>query len=268
VNEDSGFFVACGHRLEYHWVAARRPGLPVLVLLHQGLGSAAMWRDFPVRLTERTGCGALAFSRYGYGASDVAHGARSPDFLVAEGAEALPEVLAQRGLDDVILIGHSDGGTAALCYAAYVGRLRAAIVVAPHVRDEEITWRAIEQQRAQWAEGSLRGRLARYHRDPDAMFYSWADTWLSPQARGWSIEPLLPRIRVPLLAIQGDRDSHGSMLQIDNIACLSGGPVRLEKLVDCGHDAFRDQPEKMLALCSDFIAEYGAPVPLLRQHPA
>ncbi len=232
-----------------------------MVLLHQGLGSATMWRDFPARLAERTGCGMLAYSRYGYGESDRADEPRSPDFMAEEGAEVLPQVLAQRELDDVILIGHSDGGTVALTYAAHGHRLRAAIVVAPHVRDEEITWQAISEQRAQWAISPLRARLARYHRDPDAMFYSWADIWLSPELRGWSIEPLLTRIRVPVLAIQGDQDSHGSMLQIDNIARFSGGPVRLEKLDECGHDPFRDHPERMLALCADFIAEHGAPVP-------
>lgn len=228
------------------------------MLLHQGLGSATMWRDFPARLAERTGCGVLVYSRYGYGKSDVAGGPRPPDFMVVEGAQVLPEVLAQRALDEVILVGHSDGGTAALVYAAHGHPLRAAIVVAPHVRDEEITWRAIAEQRAQWPQSDLRARLARYHRDPDAMFYSWADVWLSPQVRGWSIEPLLPRIRVPLLAIQGERDSHGTMLQIDNIARLTGGPVRLEKLADCGHDPFRDQPERTLELCAAFVSEHGA----------
>lgn len=215
-----------------------------------------MWREFPARLAERTGCGVLTYSRYGYGESDVITGPRPPEFMVVEGAEVLPQVLAQRGLEDVVLIGHSDGGTVALVYAAHGHPLRAAIVVAPHVRDEEITWRAIGQQRAEWAGSRLRERLARYHRDPDATFYSWADVWLSPQLRGWSIEPLLPRIRVPLLAVQGDRDRHGTMLQIDNIARLASGPVRLEKLADCGHDPFREHPERTLALCAGFIAEH------------
>ncbi len=220
-----------------------------------------MWRDFPARLAEHTGCGVLTYSRRGYGQSDPAGAPRLPDFLVVEGAEVLPQVLAQRGLDDVILIGHSDGGTAALAYAAHGHRLRAAIVVAPHVRDEEISWRAIGRQRAEWAGSALRQRLARHHRDADATFYSWAEIWLSPQVRGWSIEALLPQIRVPVLAIQGWQDSHGSMIQIDNIACYSGAPVRLEKLDDCGHDPFREHPQRMLGLCANFIAEHGRPLP-------
>lgn len=231
-------------------------------MLHQGLGCAQMWREFPARLAERTGCGVLTYSRYGHGQSDVVKEPRPRDFMIVEGAEVLPQVLAERRLQEVVLIGHSDGGTAALVYAASGQPLRGAIVVAPHVRDEDITRRAIEKQRADWPGSRLRTRLARYHRDADAMFHSWADAWLSPAMRGWSIEPLLGRIRAPLLAIQGDRDSHGTMLQIENIARFSGGPVRLEKLADCGHDPFRDQPERMLALCAGFLAEHAAPVRL------
>jgi pimeloyl-ACP methyl ester carboxylesterase len=230
------------------------PGAPTLVFLHEGLGSLSMWRDFPARLSQRTGCGTLVYSRLGHGGSDPETLPRPADFLLTHGREVLPSLLAELGVSDVVLVGHSDGGTIALTYLAAGHPARGAIVAAPHVLDEPVTWRAIAEQRTRWGDGKLRVRLARHHRDPAATFEGWTGQWLAPEFRNWSILPLLPAIRVPLLAVQGVDDSYGSMRQIDEIANHAGGPVELQKLADCGHDPFRDAPNRMLDLCAGFVS--------------
>jgi pimeloyl-ACP methyl ester carboxylesterase len=252
-------FVALDHRrFEYVLTPAPR-GAPTLVFLHEGLGSVSMWRDSPYRLAARTGCGALVYSRLGHGSSDPEPGPRAADFLLAHGRETLPALLARLALDDVVLVGNSDGGTIALACLAAGHAARGAIVVAPHVFDEEATWRTIERQRADWPDGRLRARLARHHRDAAAAFEGWAGHWLSPAFRGWSIVPLLSAIRVPLLAVQGEDDRYGTMRQIDEIARCAAGPVELAKLESCGHDPFRDAPERVLELCASFIAALAQP---------
>ena len=153
-----------------------------------------------------------------------------------------------------MLIGHSDGGTIALCHLAAGFRARGAIVVAPHIFDEDVTWRAIEAQAAAWDDGALRQRLARHHLDPDATFAAWSGHWLDPKFRGWTIVPQLRTIAGHILAVQGADDIYGTMRQIDEIAAHAAGPVELAKLPGCGHDPFRDGPDEMLALCADYIA--------------
>lgn len=253
--EEAGFLEAGGHRLEYRWIEPRAAGLPALVWLHQGLGSVEMWRDFPARVAARTGCGTLLYSRHGHGRSDRLQGPRPSDFMEVEGAVVLPEVLRARRLVDVILVGHSDGGTAALVYAAQALPLRSLVVVAPHVRVEELTLGAIRGQLESWPGSVMRERLGRYHDDADGMFNGWAEVWLRLAQAGWSIEPLLPKITCQVLAIQGEDDTHGTMMQIDRIAALARGSVRLEKWPQCGHDPFREQPERMLDTLAAFVTE-------------
>ncbi|MFM9886694.1 MAG: alpha/beta fold hydrolase [Burkholderiales bacterium] len=250
------FLHAGGHRLEYQLLPPSRAGLPTLVFLHQGLGCLALWRDFPSQLADRTGCQTLVYSRYGYGGSETIREPRGIDFLVQEGDIVLTEMLQTLGIDDVILIGHSDGGTAALAFAGKGHRARAVVVVAPHVRDERITRDAISRHRDAWPTSVMRERMIRHHLDADSMFNSWVDVWQSDRNVGWSIEPLLPNITCPLLAIQGLDDDHGTMMQIDRINALANGPVMLEKWQGCGHDPFRDQPERMLATLATFIAQH------------
>ena len=252
-------FIAVDGRHYDHFLGPAPAGAPVLVFLHQGLGSISMWRDFPARLAARAGCGMLVYSRLGHGNSDPEPGPRPIDFLVTHGRDTLPALLARLGLDDVVLVGQSDGGTIALTYLAAGHPARGAIVVAPHVLDEPATWRAIAEQRASWGDGKLRLRLARHHRDPAAAFEGWTGHWLAPAFRNWSIVPLLAAVRAPLLAVQGEDDSYGTMRQIDEIARHAAGPVELARLADCGHDPFRDAPVRMEALCAAFCAGLAEP---------
>ena len=238
--------------LEVQWVGSADPGLPVVVFLHEGLGSVAMWKDFPQRLCDAVAARGLVFSRPGYGGSTPRpHGERwSPDFMQRQANELLPALLAALGIDTARrppwLFGHSDGGSIALIHAAsFPGRLAGAIVLAPHLFVEELSVTSIRAAREAYRDGGLRERLARYHADVDSAFYGWNDIWLDPAFRDWNIEALLPAIRCPLLAIQGRDDEYGTLAQIDGIAAALPGTRRLV-LDACGHSPQRDQPQAVI----------------------
>jgi pimeloyl-ACP methyl ester carboxylesterase len=242
--------------LETAWVGSADPRAPVIVFLHEGLGSLAMWKDFPARLCEASALRGLVYSRAGYGASTP----RAPDerwqpqFMHHEAREVLPGLLDAVGVEaPCFLFGHSDGGSIALIYAAsFPQRVAAAIVLAPHIIVEEYGLRSIRNAREAYLSGDLKPRLARYHADVDSAFWGWNDIWLDPRFEQWSIESLLPVIRCPVLAIQGRNDEYGTMAQIEGIAAAVPD-ARVLKLDQCGHSPHRDQPEKVIAATLEFI---------------
>lgn len=253
------FVTVQGHRIEYRLIEGALPRLPVLVFLHEGLGSLSMWRDFPERVVGATGCSALVYSRYGYGKSDPLTESRSVRFMHDEALKALPELLDRLEIQRPILFGHSDGGSIALIHAGGSGRpVSGVIVMAPHVMVEDISIASIQLAKKTYETTDLGARLARYHDDVDSAFWGWNDVWLHPEFRGWNIEEYLPSIRVPILAIQGRDDEYGTMEQIDRIA--RGAPdVDLVKLEDCRHSPHRDQPEEVIAAVSRFIRRICEP---------
>ena len=242
--------------IEHVWLNDAATQSPVLVFLHEGLGSVAMWRDFPARLCAAIGCRGLVYSRPGYGRSTPKPpGERwQPDYLAIQAVELLPAFLDAVGLDAgqrrLYLFGHSDGGTIALIHAAQVGAALAGIVVmAPHIKVEPISIAGIEQACAAYDSGDLRTRLARFHDDVDSAFRGWSEAWLDPRFRTWSIEADLPAIRCPVLAIQGEQDEYGTMAQIDGIAARVSTCTRV-KLAGCGHQPHREQPQAVIdAVC-------------------
>lgn len=242
------FIQAGGHSLEYETI----PGDPVIVFLHEGLGSVAMWKDFPRRLAERTRCGALIYSRYGYGKSDPLTAPFGPYFMHREALEVLPDLLAQLNIERPILFGHSDGGSIALIYAG-THAARGVIVLAPHVFIEDAATTAIEQARRNYDEGNLRPRLARYHNHPDSTFRGWSEIWLRPNFRNWNIEEFLPSIQCPVLAIQGFDDEYGTMEHLNRIE-IQVPRVELLRLPNCRHSAHFDQPERVIDASSRFIS--------------
>ena len=249
------FLTAAAHRIEYELIHPHHPG-PCLVFLHEGLGSVAMWRDFPVRLCAATGCRGLVYSRWGYGKSDPLDGPRAVDFMHDEARRALPDLLDQLGIDNPVLFGHSDGASIALLHAGLTSRPVAGLVVlAPHVMVEDISVRSIAAAKAAYATTDLRTRLARYHDDVDSAFRGWNDVWLLPAFRDWNIEDCLPGIRVPVLAIQGVDDEYGTLEQIRRIARGAvNAEVELLELADCRHSPHRDQPEAVIAAVQRFAA--------------
>jgi pimeloyl-ACP methyl ester carboxylesterase len=254
----------CGHRLriEYQWFGQFRPGAPTIVFLHEGLGSISMWRDFPARLCEQTGCAGLAYSRPGYGQSSPhpQEGVWGVDFLHKEALEVLPAFLQSVGVDatrdPLLLFGHSDGGSMALIFAAHFsGLLRAAIVLAPHIFVEQIALGSIAKAADDFQCGALRARLARHHANPDRMFRSWSQAWLDPALRAWSIKEELAGIRCALLAIQGLDDEYGTLEQVRRIACKVPG-TRVLELAGCSHSPHRDQPALVLEASLSFVRKH------------
>jgi pimeloyl-ACP methyl ester carboxylesterase len=228
---------------------------PMLVLLHEGLGSVAVWGGFPARLVEATGWGVLAYSRPGYGRSDLCPLPRPLDFMEREATEILPQVLDAAGFRRGILLGHSDGATIAALHAGTVEdfRVRGLVLLAPHFFVEEITLRAIRALRDGWEDGEVRRALGRLHPDPDATFRGWSDAWLDPGFRDWDVTDALDYIRVPVLGIQGEDDEYGTPAQL---AILDAVPAPVERhlLPGCRHDPHSDRPDETLRLIADFLA--------------
>lgn len=245
-------------------IPASVPSKPPLVLLHEGLGCIAFWRKWPQALAQATGSRVIAWSRAGYGASDPYPDARTARYLHEEGEAALPAVLKALSIEKPVLIGHSDGGSIALVFAgAYPDALRGAVVMAPHHCVEDITLSGLKQARALWETSDWADKLARYHLRPQAVWHDWNDTWLRPDFASWSIGEYLPRVRVPILAIQGYDDEFATMHQIDEIAARAPArdQVQLLKLERCGHSPHRDQEEAVQRAILSFLArlEGGQP---------
>ena len=228
---------------------------PTLVLLHEGLGSAGLWRDFPDRLAQATGWGTFAFSRQGYGASGPCALPRPLDYMEREATRALPLVLDAIGLRRGVLLGHSDGASIAALHAGTVPdhRVRGLVLLAPHVFVEAVSLRSIAAAREAYDRGELRARLARHHADPDAAFRGWCDAWLDPGFRAWDIRAALDYIRVPVLAIQGAEDEYGTPAQLAALAAVPA-PVEAHLLPGCRHAPHLDRPDETIALVADFIA--------------
>jgi pimeloyl-ACP methyl ester carboxylesterase len=249
------FLTAGGHRLEYERIDGRS-GAPTLILLHEGLGSIALWRDFPAKLAQATDCPAVVYSRYGYGRSDALTGPHHVDYMHREALDVLPELRDQLGLNDAILVGHSDGASIALIHAGS-GRwpVRAVVLEAPHVFVEDVSIASITAARIAYETTDLRQRLARYHADVDSAFRGWNDIWLDPNFRTWTIEDALPGVRCPVLAIQGADDEYGTLAQLDAIERGIAGPFERLVLPQCKHSPHRDQEDAVLAAMAAFVAQ-------------
>lgn len=242
-------------RLELHWVGNADSSYPTVVFLHEGLGSVALWKDFPDRFCRANGLRGLVFSRYGYGHS-TARPLDQPltgDFMHYEATEVLPALFAQLGIHRPWLFGHSDGASIALLHAARHGTgLSGIVVAAPHVMVEEIGLAAIGQAREAYLNGSFRTRLAQYHADVDSAFWGWNDIWLDPAFRDWNIEAELARISCPVLAIQGEDDEYGTLEQVYGIA-RKAPQTEVLVLPQCGHSPHRDQPAALSREAGRFI---------------
>jgi pimeloyl-ACP methyl ester carboxylesterase len=230
---------------------ARRP----LVLLHEGLGSVRLWRDFPERLGAATGRRVIAYSRFGHGRSDPPRAPRTLAFFHEEALDVLPALLAALDIEAPILVGHSDGGSIALIDAG-AHEVSGLVLIAPHVVVEDITVDAIRKTRDEFENGELRARMARHHADPDAAFHGWCDVWLDPAFRDWSIENEAARVTAPTLLIQGADDPYGTLDQLDRIEARVQGPVE-RLIVTGGHSPHLEQPDQV----AQAIAEFVAPLP-------
>ena len=216
-----------GRPIEYRMIPGDALGAPTLVFLHEGLGSVALWRDFPDKVAARLGARALVYSRFGYGQSDGLPAKREPSFMHEEALEFLPELLDQLGIERPLLIGHSDGASIALIYAGMTKRaVHGIVAMAPHAFVEPVCVESIARIRATYLASDLKGRLAKYHARVDDAFLGWADAWLDPRFLAWSIEDVIPGIDRPMLLIQGLDDEYGTLAQLDRIEASRARPSR------------------------------------------
>jgi pimeloyl-ACP methyl ester carboxylesterase len=257
----SGTIVVDGARLEVRVLGLERADRPTLVLLHEGLGSVSLWRDFPERLAAEARLGAVVYSRAGYGRSDAVSLPRPLDYMQREGTTTLPRLVDALGLRRVVLFGHSDGASIALAYAATAhGRAHAEglVLEAPHVVCEDVSVASIERAREAYLKGDLRARLARHHGDNvDCAFWGWNGAWLDPGFRAFDLRGDLGGIEAPILAIQGSADEYGTLGQLDAIE--AGVRGRFERMVieGAGHSPHRDRPEAVIERCVRFFAGLG-----------
>lgn len=250
----NGFINVNGHLIDYIQYYSKNENAPTIVFLHEGLGCIALWKDFPERVAQATGCRVVVYSRYGYGESSELNESFKTDYMHREALESLPEFLRQLNIVNPVLFGHSDGGSIALIHAgAAKWPVKALVLEAPHCFVEDLSIAGIEAAKLTYLTTDLPKRLGRYHADPDKTFWGWNDIWLHPDFRAWNIENSLPHITCPILAIQGVDDEYGTLAQIDTILKHAAGPVELLKLENCAHSPHRDQADRVLVATERFI---------------
>lgn len=248
--------VVDGATLEYACYGPEPDAAPTIVMLHEGLGCVALWRDVPAKVAAATGMGVFVYSRRGYGQSDPAPLPRPLDFMTREAMDVLPQILDQMGFRHGILFGHSDGATIAAIYAGSVEdhRVRGLILMAPHFFTEESGLVEIASARKAFEGGDLKERLARYHRDPENAFRGWNDTWLNPAFKTWNVGEVIDYLRIPVLAIQGREDQYGTLAQIREIEDRIYSPVEVVIVEECRHAPHLEQPQVTLDAISEFAA--------------
>jgi len=245
--------VVDGKRLETLWIGPRQSGRPVIVMLHEGLGSIALWKDFPELLVARTGCCVLLYSRYGHGSSDKLMEKRPVTFMHHEGEVVLPELLDKLAIARPILLGHSDGGSIALIFAGkHPDAVRGLILEAPHVFVEDLSVASITEAKMNYPSTELPQKLARHHAHVDATFWGWNDIWLDPDFRSWNIEEYLAAIRCPVLCIQGEEDEYGTIAQVEAIKAQVP-QTEIVMVPNCRHSPHRDQSEQTLERMVEFV---------------
>ena len=261
---ESRFLDIDGARLETLTLGPPPGEAPTLVLLHEGLGCVALWRDVPQKLAEATGCGVLVYSRRGYGRSSPVALPRPLDYMTREAVEVLPRVLDAFGLSQFTLIGHSDGASIASIYAGAIDdpRLRALALIAPHYFSEPEGLAAIRAAQAAYDEGDLKARLAKYHDDVEGAFRGWSEAWLDPGFARWNIAGFIENWRVPALVIQGDADPYGTLAQVAEVKRRSPAPVKTLILPGVKHAPQFERPAETLAALAAHVkagaADFGA----------
>lgn len=227
-----------------------------LVFLHEGLGCIEMWRDFPQTLCDALQCRGVIYDRTSYGQSGPWPYDPGLRYMEIEADEVLPRLLSALAIDDCVLVGHSDGGTIALNYAAHSPEpLRAVVTLAAHAINEPVCTAAIHRARDAYANTDLRQKLARYHGDnTDRAFHLWSDAWVAPGFEPMDANARLPMVEVPVQAIQGEDDDYGSELQLGIIAGKVAGYCETRLIPDCGHSPHLQQPNYTLAEIARFVA--------------
>jgi pimeloyl-ACP methyl ester carboxylesterase len=249
-----GFLTVGAAPLEYRMIGPSPENAPVIVMLHEGLGSARLWGEFPDQLQAATGAGVFVYSRAGYGASTPVKLPRPLDYMHVEALDVLPKLLDKIGFRRGMLLGHSDGASIAAIYAGshQDHRVQGLALIAPHFVVEDVSIASIAQIRTAYETTNLKGKLSRWHRDVDNAFYGWNGAWLDPDFRQWDISEYLAYIRVPVAILQGTNDQYGTMRQVEIAREECYCPVDVTVIPQAGHQPHRDAPEATLDAISEF----------------
>ncbi|WJR78940.1 alpha/beta hydrolase [Bradyrhizobium sp. NP1] len=252
--QSSGFLHIGDADLEYRMIGPPPDRAPTLVLLHEGLGSAALWGDFPEKLQARTGAGVFAYSRAGYGASSAVTLPRPLDYMHREARDVLPKLLDAIGFRRGLLVGHSDGASIAAIYAGshQDHRVQGIVLIAPHFIVEDISVASIAKIKQTYETTDLKAKLARWHKDVDNAFYGWNGAWLDPEFRAWDISEYLAYIRIPVAIVQGMDDEYGTMRQVEVAREECYCPVDVTEIPAAGHQPHREAPAATLDAIADF----------------
>jgi len=250
----TGFLTVGASNLEYRMIGPAPDQAPTIVMLHEGLGSAGLWGDFPDKLQAATSACVFVYSRAGYGASSPVKLPRPLDYMHVEALEVLPKLLEAIGFRRGVLLGHSDGASIAAIYAGGIQdhRVRAVAMIAPHFIVEDVSVASIAEIRTAYETTDLKARLARWHRDVDNAFLGWNGAWLDPQFCDWDISDYLAYIRVPVAIIQGASDQYGTLRQIEVAREECYCPVEVTVLPGIGHAPHREAPAETLQALADF----------------
>jgi pimeloyl-ACP methyl ester carboxylesterase len=250
----TGFLAIGAAHLEYRMIGPSPGQAPTIVMLHEGLGSAALWGDFPEKLQAATGAGVFLYSRAGYGHSTPAKLPRPLDYMHVEALDVLPKLLDKIGFRRGMLLGHSDGASIAAIYAGshQDHRVEGLALIAPHFIVEDVSVASIAEIRKVYETTNLKEKLARWHKDVDNAFYGWNGAWLDPKFRDWDISEYLAYIRVPIAILQGEKDQYGTMRQVEIAQAECYCPVDVTVLADAGHSPHREAADETLAVIADF----------------
>lgn len=252
-----------GHLLFVKWFrhalygnGEKKHALPVVVMLHEGLGCIEMLWDVPEKIARLTGCNVMTYDRLGHGRSD-----RLPkshihnEYIYDEAWKFLPEVLDQCEIQKAFLWGHSDGGTMALLFAGrFPQRVSGVITEAAHVYVDSMTIQGIKTAVKAWEAGNLREKLAKYHgKNVDGIFHRWSTIWLSATFLQWNIENYLKKVTAPVLAFQGADDHYGEPGQLVAITEKTGGDSQRVMIPGCGHIPHLQAFDAVAPKAVDFI---------------
>lgn len=259
-HREDGVLNIDGLFIEYRKFSGTKAG-PMIVLLHEGLGSVSAWKDFPEHLCKVTGLSVFLYSRAGYGNSSPIELPRSVDFHSDEAVRVLPKILDAAEIERCILLGHSDGASIATIYASAKSldnQAERLILLAPHIFAEEKCVTAVEQAIKAYEKGNLRKALRKFHgKNTECAFRGWSGVWTDLEFSCWSIEEHLPLIKIPVLAIRGEDDPYNTVSHLDGITEKVSGEVECFNLSNCAHAPHKEQEEQVLMLIEKFLQAYN-----------
>jgi pimeloyl-ACP methyl ester carboxylesterase len=254
--------------IAYQTIGDDKQNQPLLVFLHEGLGSIAQWKDFPQKLCNELQLPGLVYDRYGYGHSTELQEKREADYLHVEAEYFLPQLIDKLQLQNrkLILVSHSDGASIALIYTAlFPKNILAVVSIAGHVFVEQISIDSIQKAEKLFeGKSTFKSKLEKYHfGHTESIFYAFSKTITSKEFKNWNIEKYLSKIYAPILIIQGENDEHGTIKQVDSIYNNSSNTNNIRFIIkNCGHSPHISHAETVINEIKKFIVLQKQILPL------